>query len=366
MMDKKKKAGIIVDVLMFALLLIQMLYVFTGNTAHEILGIGFFACVVIHIIIKRWWCASLFKKRESKRSKLRLTSDIITVLLICCIIALMLSSMGVSRLIFPWFEYLGSADLHRYLATAVLSLAALHGGMYFIIRAKKKKKAITLTALAVIAAAAVGLALVPYMNRHFKKVDISLSEKVSGDKAEWTGGRVLTVYFTRLGNTDFDDDVDAVSGASLMIADGELMGNDQLLALMMQDITGCDIKPVTITGKRYPSSYNDTIGVAMDEKRNNARPAIEKIDISGYDDIVLIYPLWWGDVPMPVATFLEENDFSGKHIYLIATQGSSGFSSSTATVKKLASGASVEEVMSIYCDDIPDSRQRLYEWVKNR
>ena len=39
-----------------------------------------------------------------------------------------------------------------------------------------------------------------------------------------------------VGNTDFKADVDAVSGASLMFADDELMGNDQLIAEMIQDI----------------------------------------------------------------------------------------------------------------------------------
>lgn len=367
-MDKKraaKTAGIIIDTAMFAILLTQMLYVVTGNILHEIMGMGFFACLIAHCILKRKHIAAFFKKRSTGRSKERLIADILTALLVLLCITLMLSSMGVSRTLFPWFKYLGSADLHRYLATAVLSVAAAHGGMHFIMRTKKKKKAVTLTVLAVTACAAIGLALVPYLNRHLKKVDISLSDSVSGEKADWQGGKMLTVYFTRLGNTDFEADVDAVSGASLMLADGELMGNDQLIALMLSDITGCENTAITLTGDKYPSSYNDTIGVASKEKNASARPGIEPIDVSGYDDIILVYPLWWGDIPMPVATFLENNDFSGKRIFLIATQGSSGFSSSTKTVKKLASGAEVTEVMSIYCDDIPDSRDKLLEWVKN-
>ena len=68
------------------------------------------------------------------------------------------------------------------------------------------------------------LALVPYLNRHFKVVRISYAEKVHGEKVDWKGSKPLVVYFTRLGNTDFDDDVDAVSGASLLLADGKLMG----------------------------------------------------------------------------------------------------------------------------------------------
>ena len=366
-MDKKhavKTAGIIIDVLMYAIMLTQMLYVIAGGTLHEIMGLCFFACIAAHIVIKRKIIAAMLRKRQTKRSKERLTADAITVLLVLSCIALMLSSMGVSRVIFTWFNILQDADLHRYLATAVLSLAAAHGGMHFIIRAKKKKKAITFTILAVIASIAVGLALVPYLDRHLKKVDITLSDSVSGEKADWSGGKVLTVYFTRVGNTDFEEDVDAVSGASLLLADGELMGSNQLIALMLSDITGCENKAITVTGDKYPSAYSDTVSVAGKEKSAAARPDIEPIDISGYDDIILVYPLWWYDVPMPVASFLENNDFSGKRIFLIATQGSSGFAQSTDTVKKLADGAEVIEVMSIYCDDIPDCRDKLLEWVK--
>jgi len=67
---------------------------------------------------------------------------------------------------------------------------------------------------------------------------------------------------------------------------------------------------------------------------------------------------------MPVAAFLEDCDFSGKTIYLIATQGSSGYGSSVDDIKEMAPGADIVPVMSIYCDDIPDSRQRIGEWLR--
>ena len=56
-----KRIGTVIDVLMYLLLLVQMLYVFTGNNLHEYLGIGFFACLVAHLIIKRKMLLSLFK-----------------------------------------------------------------------------------------------------------------------------------------------------------------------------------------------------------------------------------------------------------------------------------------------------------------
>ena len=368
-MDKKKltkKAGIITDIAMYALLLVQMLIVFTGTAIHEFLGIAFFVCLVIHCIFKRWWLPSLLKKRETKTPKPRVIFNIVTILLALSIIAMILSAMDVSRVIFPDISLIGSVDIHRYLAAAVLTLGVIHGGMHFIMRAKQKKKAIILTSLAAAAALAIGLALVPYMNRHLKKVEISYSETVTGEKAQWNGGKAIVIYFTRVGNTDFEEDIDAVSGASLLRADGKLMGSDELIADMLCDITGLESRAITLTGKKYPSSYNETVSVAGKEKSDSARPEIEPIDISGYDDIILIYPLWWGDIPMPVATFLEQNDFSGKRIHLIATQGSSGYGSSTATIKSLAGGAEVSEVMSIYCEDIPESRATLLEWVKER
>ena len=67
---------------------------------------------------------------------------------------------------------------------------------------------------------------------------------------------------------------------------------------------------------------------------------------------------------MPVATFLEANDFTGKTIYLLATQGSFGFASSTSDIKKMAKGAEVIEGLSIYCDDIPNARTEITEWLK--
>ena len=218
--------------------------------------------------------------------------------------------------------------------------------------------------VAVGASLAIGLALVPYLNRHAKKVEIQLTDAVLGEKAEWRGNNALIVYFTRVGNTDFTEDVDAVSGASLMVADGDLVGSNELLAMMLSDITGLKTRAITVTGERYPSDYDDTVSVAGEEKRAAARPDIEPLDISGYDDIILIYPLWWGDIPMSVATFFEQNDWNGKNVYLIASQGSSGFSASTETVRNLAEGASVTEVMSIYCEDIPDARQSLLEWIR--
>ena len=355
----KKMIGTITDVVMYALLLVQMMYVFTGNNTHEILGVGFFICLAVHVYLKGWWFKALFKNKNSER----LTFDTVTLLLIISILVLMASSMGVSRFLFPKVTILGSSDLHRYMATAVLTLGVLHGALVGIRRAKNRRTAVILTCLACIAALSLGLFAVPYMNRHLKKVDISYAEKAPRSTVEWPGAKPLVVYFTRVGNTDFEPDVDAVSGASLMIMDNTLTGSDRFLADIVADIIGCESVPITLTGELYPSSYDDTISVAGDELRAKARPSIEPIDTSGYDSIILIYPLWWNSIPMPVASFLEQNDMTDKTIYLIATQGSSGYGNTISEIEDLCPSATVILGTSIYCEDIPDAADELLDVI---
>lgn len=224
--------------------------------------------------------------------------------------------------------------------------------------------AVAVIALLSAAALGIGFGLVPYMNRHYRTVEVSYSETVTGEKLTWRSGKPLVVYFTRVGNTNFDPDIDAVSGASLLRSDGELMGNTQFMAAQLSEMLGCDAAAITLTGSRYPSSYADTCTVGGKEIKEQARPAIEPIAIDGYDHILLVYPIWWGTVPMPVATFLESGSFAGKTIHLIATQGSSGFVSSTRDIRTLVPEAAVEEAISVYCDDIPASGAMLAEWLK--
>ncbi|MCR5300905.1 MAG: hypothetical protein K6E49_00535, partial [Lachnospiraceae bacterium] len=252
-----------------------------------------------------------------------------------------------------------------YMATTTLTLAVIHGCMHCIWHAKNKRFAIVMTVLACVTSVSIGLFAVPYMNRHLKKVDVELSSAIQGDTVNWIGKKPLVVYFTRVGNTDFEPDVDAVSGASLLISDGELMGSNQLLADMVGDILDCEPVAITLTEEKYPSSYNATISVAGDELRAQARPKIEPIDVSGYDSIILIYPLWWGSIPMPVASFLEQNDFSGKTIYLIISQGSSGYGRTIKDIEALCPGAAIVPGTSIYCEDVPDAREELLNTIRN-
>lgn len=73
----------------------------------------------------------------------------------------------------------------------------------------------------------------------------------------------------------------------------------------------------------------------------DARPAIsgKVADMAQYDIVFVGYPIWWGEAPRIISTFLESYDFSGKTIVPFCTSGSSGIGSSATNLRTLTKGA---------------------------
>lgn len=153
---------------------------------------------------------------------------------------------------------------------------------------------------------------------------------------------VLIAYFSRVGNTDFPEDVDAVSSASLLRKDGALYGNTQYVAALIQQATGGDLLLIE-TEEKYPADYDETDQLGGKENRERSRPTLASHvdDIADYDRIYLGYPNWYYDMPMAVYAFLEEYDLSGKTIIPFVTSGGSGFSKSISEIQSLQPNAEV-------------------------
>ena len=110
-------------------------------------------------------------------------------------------------------------------------------------------------------------------------------------------------------------------------------GNTELLAKEIVKTTGADEFKIVPT-KPYPASSMDCIELATTERNQSARPAYEgDVDLAGYDTIYLGYPIWWGDLPMIVYSFLEAHDLSGKTIIPFNTHEGSGNSGTYETLK---------------------------------
>lgn len=89
--------------------------------------------------------------------------------------------------------------------------------------------------------------------------------------------------------------------------------------------------------------YTSDCRANREQADDSARPAIAtKIkNLSQYDTVYLGYPIWHGEEPKVIRTFLEANSLSGKTVKPFCTSGSSGISGSMAGIRQFASGATV-------------------------
>ena len=82
--------------------------------------------------------------------------------------------------------------------------------------------------------------------------------------------------------------------------------------------------------------------VEMDDP--SSRPALRHPvpDISGYDAVLLGFPIWWGVAPRAVDTFLDAVDLTGKKLIIFATSGSSAIDEALACIKRMHPGVEVQ------------------------
>lgn len=191
-----------------------------------------------------------------------------------------------------------------------------------------------------------------------------LPESADSFRMAGTGSDTLVVYFSRAGNIEPAEDIDAVSSASLNEVDGEICGNAEMIAGYARDTVGGDLLFIR-TAEKYPADYDENTRVASDEMAAEERPELNMgdIDLSGYKNIVLVYPVWWGTIPMPVASFLEGLDSSDKNIIPICTDEGSGIKSSIEDIKELVPGANVLDGISIRGKDAADSASTVEDYL---
>lgn len=99
----------------------------------------------------------------------------------------------------------------------------------------------------------------------------------------------------------------------------------------------------------YSSNYNTVLEEAHRDQNAQARPALASdVDLEAYSTVLLGYPNWWASIPMPIASFLETRDFSGKAIVPFCSHGGGRFGQSLSAIAKLAGGATIGEGLSVH------------------
>lgn len=166
-------------------------------------------------------------------------------------------------------------------------------------------------------------------------------------------GKCLIAYFSREGNN-------YVSGKIVNLP----IGNTKVVANMIQEMTGGDVFRID-TVKSYPEDYTETTDVTKKELHDNARPELSSHakNMDSYNVIFLGYPNWWGTMPMPVFTFLEEYNFSDKTIIPFCTHEGSGLGRSEKDIAKFCPKAALLKGLAIHGSNVNAAKKDVANWL---
>lgn len=143
-------------------------------------------------------------------------------------------------------------------------------------------------------------------------------------------------------------------------------GNTHIIAKMIGEVTGGTLFEI-VPENDYPhDSYDAVVEIAKQEKARKARPAVkDDIAVEDYDVVFIGYPNWWGDMPMPVYTFLEKHDWRGKTIAPFCTHEGSGLSDTEPRIAAACDGALVVKGLAVRGEVAQNRRAQAFDEVKS-
>ena len=158
-------------------------------------------------------------------------------------------------------------------------------------------------------------------------------------------------------------------GKKVLVAYFSWGGTTRRMAEAIQEVTNGDIfeiEPVV----PYPTSYTPCTEVALEERDNDARPAIkDKVaDWDKYDIVFIGCPVWWHTAPMIISTFAESYDFAGKTVVPFCTYASTYRDETLAKIVDLTPSAEHLEGLGTTgsTSGVKAWIERISaEWVKN-
>jgi len=141
-------------------------------------------------------------------------------------------------------------------------------------------------------------------------------------------------------------------------------GYTNIAAEYIHEVTGGDlfeIRPV----REYNPNHMKMIYEAKEEFDANARPAIQEYpeSVEGYDMIFLCFPNWWATMPMPVFTFLDHFDWTGKTIVPLVTSGGSGFANALADLARVCPAAKILSGLEVLGHEAEASKKAIQDWA---
>ena len=139
-------------------------------------------------------------------------------------------------------------------------------------------------------------------------------------------------------------------------------GNTEIVSEFVQELTNADMFKVE-PAVPYAADYKTCIEEAK-QRIGNAPIKDKPTDISAYDTIFIMSPIYWGTYAPEVETALTGLDLSGKTVRVISTHEGSGLGRMVHDVKKLCKGANVDDKgLAIVGSKASSSKNKVAEWL---
>ncbi len=168
---------------------------------------------------------------------------------------------------------------------------------------------------------------------------------------------------------DNNPEPDVTGDSNVLVAYFSYSGNTQSLARTIAETINGDLFRIVVS---EPYTKDNLYDRAQNEVNSKSFPEIsthiDKTIFSSYDTVLIGFPIWWYDLPRPVATFVSEYDFTSKTVIPFFTHnGSSNGASSLTTLSSLLNGAIFrqKDALSIRGSNVSDSSDQIKDWAYN-
>lgn len=161
--------------------------------------------------------------------------------------------------------------------------------------------------------------------------------------------------------TTYALDITIPENPKILIAYFSYSGNTENAAKILQEKTGADLFEITMEHPYHGNIYDVSQYDLMNEIRPTLSAHVE--NMAQYDVILLGFPTWWATMPMPVYSFLEEYDFSGKTILSFSSHGGTMFGDSVSDLSKSVPNAYVGIGFEFHYSGGSDLADRLADWL---
>lgn len=150
-----------------------------------------------------------------------------------------------------------------------------------------------------------------------------------------------------------------------LIAYFSYTGHTKGIAQQIQSLTGGDLFELRPAAS-YSDDYDTTERQGRKETGDGYRPPLAEqvTDLDAYDTILLGTPNWFNTIAPPVATFLAENDLSGKTIVPFCTNGGDGLGRIPGDIRALCKDSKVLDSLNLYEDGGVGAKAKISDWLK--